>query len=283
MSDQSSNELFNQLALGKQSEYIANYAPELLQTVPRALTRKTLQLGDNLPFKGIDRWTGYELSWLNEKGKPQVRIAEFEFPFDSEVLVESKSFKLYLNSFNQTKLATAETLKTTLAQDLSAAAGKPVKVKLFTLDEYAELGISQLEGVCIDDIDINVEQYDYQPSLLKASQTSISETLTSHLLKSNCLVTGQPDWGSVVIEYTGPALDRAALLAYLISFRGHNEFHEHCVERIFADIYLLTKPEYLKVYARYTRRGGLDINPVRVSATADEGTTALPYCRLPRQ
>lgn len=252
------------LSLGQQSAYISQYTPSLLQPVPRSLNRDDLGLGETLPFEGCDIWTLYELSWLNAKGKPVVALGEVAVPAASPNLIESKSFKLYLNSFNQTRCDSLEAVQALLVQDLSACAGAPVSVTLFTLDE-APHQIVQLPGECIDDLDIEVDGYEFDETLLQgaAGTEVVEEILHSHLLKSNCLVTSQPDWGSVVIRYRGPRLDREKLLRYLISFRQHNEFHEQCIERIFTDLKHFCAPTQLTVHARYTRRGGLDINPFR--------------------
>lgn len=252
------------LSLGQQSAYISQYTPSLLQPVPRSLNRDDLGLRGELPFQGCDVWTLYELSWLNAKGKPVVAIGEVFVPATSPNLIESKSFKLYLNSFNQTRCDSLEAVQALLVQDLSGCAGAPVSVTLFTLDQ-APHQIAQLPGECIDSLDIEVDGYEFDETLLQgaADHEIVEETLHSHLLKSNCLVTSQPDWGSVVIHYRGPRLDREKLLRYLISFRQHNEFHEQCIERIFTDLKHFCAPEKLTVHARYTRRGGLDINPFR--------------------
>lgn len=252
------------LSLGQQSAYISQYTPSLLQPVPRSLNRDDLGLRGELPFQGSDVWTLYELSWLNAKGKPVVAIGEVFVPATSPNLIESKSFKLYLNSFNQTRCDSLEAVQALLVQDLSGCAGAPVSVTLFTLDQ-APHQIAQLPGECIDNLDIEVDGYEFDETLLQgaAGREIVEETLHSHLLKSNCLVTSQPDWGSVVIHYRGPRLDREKLLRYLISFRQHNEFHEQCIERIFTDLKHFCAPEQLTVHARYTRRGGLDINPFR--------------------
>ena len=252
------------LSLGQQSAYISQYTPSLLQPVPRSLNRDDLGLRGELPFQGCDVWTLYELSWLNAKGKPVVAIGEVFVPATSPNLIESKSFKLYLNSFNQTRCDSLEAVQALLVQDLSGCAGAPVSVTLFTLDQ-APHQIAQLPGECIDSLDIEVDSYEFDETLLQgaAGHEIVEETLHSHLLKSNCLVTSQPDWGSVVIHYRGPRLDREKLLRYLISFRQHNEFHEQCIERIFTDLKHFCAPEKLTVHARYTRRGGLDINPFR--------------------
>lgn len=252
------------LSLGQQSAYISQYTPSLLQPVPRSLNRDDLGLRGELPFQGCDVWTLYELSWLNAKGKPVVAIGEVFVPATSPNLIESKSFKLYLNSFNQTRCDSLEAVQALLVQDLSGCAGAPVSVTLFTLDQ-APHQIAQLPGECIDSLDIEVDGYEFDETLLQgaAGREIVEETLHSHLLKSNCLVTSQPDWGSVVIHYRGPRLDREKLLRYLISFRQHNEFHEQCIERIFTDLKHFCAPTQLTVHARYTRRGGLDINPFR--------------------
>ena len=254
------------LPLGKISDYVSEYDSSLLCPVPRKLKRDELGLDADLPFFGVDIWNAYELSWLNSFGKPMVTMAEFRFLCDSPSLIESKSLKLYLNSFNQTRITSLEELTITLTTDLSQAAGGPVMVYLTDLSDPAGQHISQLSGECLDDLEIDEPVYTLNPELLKGASDSdnvVAEELHSHLLKSNCLVTRQPDWGSVLIRYHGPKIDREALLRYLISFRQHNEFHEQCVERIFTDLTRFCRPDKLTVYARYTRRGGLDINPFR--------------------
>lgn len=273
------------LTLGQTTAYIAHYSPELLQAVPRTLGREAIGLGSDLPFVGYDDWHGYELSWLNLKGKPQVALATFKVPFDSPNLVESKSFKLYLNSLNQTQFESVATLTQTLEKDLSHCAGAAVHVTLHSVNDFEAFTASALPGQCLDELDITVDQYDYTPSLLctKQGEEVVQEQLHSHLLKSNCLITNQPDWASVYIDYQGPALDHESLLRYFISFRSHNEFHEQCVERIFNDIWQLGSFERLVVCARYTRRGGLDINPVRLSPSVQKMGFTLPNLRLTRQ
>lgn len=252
------------LTLGQKVTYESHYNPALLQGVPRSLSRNTLSLAaDQLPFTGTDMWTGYELSWLNPKGKPQVAILLCEVPITSANLIESKSFKLYLNSFNQTHFDSTEEVERTLATDLSACAGEAVAVKVLVPSQFAQFSLQELQGDVIDDLDIEITDYQPAPELLETTPEKVNESLVSHLLKSNCLITSQPDWASVVIRYEGKKIDRASLLRYLISFRQHNEFHEQCVERLFCDIMQHCKPEKLTVYARYTRRGGLDINPFR--------------------
>lgn len=253
--------------LGKPTEYRAVYAPELLYPIPRQLKRDELGITANtLPFVGMDMWNAYELSWLNLKGKPLVAVASFCIPADSAFLIESKSLKLYLNSLNQTAFADAAEVQATLQHDLSAAAGAQVCIKLELLSSRPQGFVAYPQGVLLDDLDVDCSIYQPAPELLHAGDgLSVEETLYSHLLKSNCLVTGQPDWAMVVIRYRGQPIERAGLLRYIVSFRNHNEFHEQCVERIFCDIFHRCAPEALSVYARYTRRGGLDINPFRSS------------------
>ena len=252
--------------LGKSSEYIATYTPSLLFPIPRAAKWAELGLtAETLPYQGVDFWNCYELSWLLPSGKPVVAIAEFSIPADSPSIIESKSFKLYLNSLNQTAFADRAELTAVLVQDLSAAAGKPVGVRIRSLADIEREGVAGMPGTCIDELELNISSYDRpQPELLRCDGSQVvEESLHSHLLKSNCPVTSQPDWGSVAVEYRGAKLDAGSLLAYIVSFRQHSDFHEQCVERIFMDLQALLKPEKLTVYARYVRRGGLDINPYR--------------------
>jgi len=250
--------------LGHHVAYPSQYDASLLFPIARSINRSSLNLPAALPFSGVDIWNAYELSWLDKKGKPHVGLATFTVPADSPNIIESKSFKLYLNSFNQTRLDDVEQLRSHLISDLSQAAGSPVGVHLILPAQFSALTMQEMEGDYLDDIEIDVDSYSPDASVLRiASDAIVTETLASRLLKSNCPVTGQPDWASVQIHYRGKQLDRAALLRYLVSFRNHAEFHEHCVERIFTDIMNACQPEELTVYARYTRRGGLDINPWR--------------------
>lgn len=277
----SQSELLAGLSLGKVTAYVDQYDASLLQAVPRSFGRDDIGLdATKLPFTGQDIWHGYELSWLNAKGKPVVALATFVIPADSANLIESKSFKLYLNSFNQSRFADLGQVYQHLKHDLSACAGKPVKVSLHNVNEIMAFQPTWIPGRCIDDLDIEIDTYQYDAALLQlqADADVVEERLHSHLLKSNCLITSQPDWASVYIHYRGSALDHAALLRYLVSFRSHNEFHEQCVERIFSDIWRQCQPEFLAVYARYTRRGGLDINPWRSSEPCQP-----PAIRLSRQ
>jgi len=259
----------SKLTLGKKTEYVSEYNPNLLQAVPRSLNRDDLKLNQGeLPFTGEDVWYGYELSWLNTNGKPIVAVAEFRFACTSPNLVESKSFKLYLNSFNQTRFSNIEEVKSLLCKDLTKTAQGPADVTLFEVENCPALVIAEKNDqvLCLDEQDISIDSYQYNADLLCSSldsDTQVEEQLVSHLLKSNCLITNQPDWGSIYIHYKGQKIDHESLLKYIISFREHNEFHEQCVERIFIDLMQHCQLEQLSVFARYTRRGGLDINPFR--------------------
>jgi 7-cyano-7-deazaguanine reductase len=268
--------VLSKLTLGENTEYSSQYNPDLLQAVPRSLNRDDLAIDQqHLPFVGEDVWYGFELSWLNPKGKPVVAVAEFRFSCRSENIVESKSFKLYLNSFNQTKFDTIKSVEQRLIADLSAITNSSAQVRLFGVEHCPELVIAEQvnECVCIDNEDISIETYQYDAQLLctvldaetQDNDTVIDEALVSHLLKSNCLITNQPDWASIYITYRGKKINHGILLKYLISFRQHSEFHEQCVERIYCDLQKYCQPEELTVFARYTRRGGLDINPFRSS------------------
>jgi 7-cyano-7-deazaguanine reductase len=263
-----------QSQLGKSSAYIDQYDPSLLFPLPRAPKREEIGLqGSQMPFFGADLWTAFELSWLNPRGKPQVALAHFTIPCETPNLIESKSFKLYLNSFNNTRLADAAEVQSRLRTDLAEALWRgsdqkgSIGVKIIGLDRFDQEMVQELDGLLLDRLDVECTQYQPAPELLRANheEAPVTETLVSHLLKSNCLVTGQPDWGSVQIRNSGAQIDQEGLLQYLVSFRNHNEFHEQCVERIFMDIWTRCRPIKLSVYARYTRRGGLDINPFRTS------------------
>lgn len=260
--------------LGKASSYIATYQRDLLYKIPRQLKRDEIGISTTLPFQGNDIWNAFELSWLNSKGKPVVALAEFIVPCESPYLVESKSFKLYLNSFNNTSFDSSETVLKTLRADLSETVGAGIDVKLFPLHQAAQTPQS-FSGLLLDDLDILCDTYHTQPLYLETENEWVTETLYSDLLKSNCLVTGQPDWGSIQIIYTGKKINHAGLLKYIVSFRNHDEFHEQCVERIFSDIMHRCTPEKLAVYARYTRRGGLDINPYRANYNWDAANIKL--------
>ena len=257
----------DQSQLGKPTPYIDQYDASLLFPIPRAAKRAELGLGEQLPFLGADMWTVFELSWLNQRGKPQLALAHITVPCESPHIVESKSFKLYLNSFNNTRFLDAREVRERIRADLNAVVGAGVGVKTLGPELFDQEPVHELDGLNLDRLDIECRHYTPAPELLFADheEAPVSETLVSNLLKSNCLVTGQPDWGSVQISYAGAPIDQEGLLQYLVSFRNHNEFHEQCVERIFMDIWTRCRPLKLSVYARYTRRGGLDINPFRTS------------------
>jgi 7-cyano-7-deazaguanine reductase len=262
-----------QSQLGKNSAYIDQYDASLLFPIPRAVKREELGIQGAPIFFGADLWTAFELSWLNLKGKPQVALAHITVPAESTHIIESKSFKLYLNSFNATRFVDVQAVRDCMREDLDQALwhGGQIKsrcgVKIILPEEFDKEPVHELDGLNLDRMDIECTQYQPSPELLMAQhdEAPVTETFVSHLLKSNCLVTGQPDWGSVQISYSGSQIDQAGLLQYIVSFRNHNEFHEQCVERIFMDIWTRCKPLKLSVYARYTRRGGLDINPWRTS------------------
>jgi 7-cyano-7-deazaguanine reductase len=256
-------------ALGRPTEYAAHYDPRRLFPIPRAAGRAALGLdAAALPFRGVDVWNAYELSWLDPRGKPQVALAELRVPATSTNLIESKSLKLYLNGFMQTRMRDADEVLDCIARDLGAAAGAAVEVLLLPLSAAPTPAL--LDGDCIDELPISIERYQTpDPALLGAGGDMVSEALVSHLLKSNCPVTGQPDWASLQIRYSGPRIDREGLLRYLIAFREHGDFHEACVERIWCDLWRRLSPQRLSVYARYTRRGGIDINPFRSSEAGE--------------
>ncbi|RLM25915.1 NADPH-dependent 7-cyano-7-deazaguanine reductase QueF [Brenneria alni] len=282
MSAYDKHQALSGLTLGKPTPYHDRYDAALLQPVPRSLNREPLGIFPQaLPFHGADIWTLYELSWLNKNGVPQVAVGEMHLDAASLNLIESKSFKLYLNSFNQTVFDGWDSVRATLINDLAHCAQGRVSMTLFKLSELEGQPIAGLSGECIDDEDIHIDNYQFNADYLASTggdATQVEETLVSHLLKSNCLITHQPDWGSVQIRYRGKRINRESLLRYIVSFRHHNEFHEQCVERIFNDLMHYCQPEQLSVYARYTRRGGLDINPWRSNIPF-----IAPVGRLPRQ
>ncbi|MEO5561386.1 MAG: NADPH-dependent 7-cyano-7-deazaguanine reductase QueF [Dokdonella sp.] len=259
------------MPLGREVAYPDAYAPELLHAISRVPNRAELGIGATLPFHGVDVWNAYELSWLDARGKPGIAIAQFRIPATSPNIIESKSFKLYLNSYNRECVADADELQRRLVRDLSTAAGAEVEVELTPAEQFSAVTLSELDGDSIDAQTIAIDDYGPPNAAhleVVANGDPVEESLVSNLLKSNCPVTGQPDWASVQIRYRGPRIERAGLLRYLISFREHAEFHEQCVERIFVDVMRACAPRRLSVYARYTRRGGLDINPWRASHTA---------------
>lgn len=252
-----------QLELGKQSTYESHYNPNKLLAIPRKPKRKEIGVPDILPFLGYDIWNHYEVSWLNEKGKPIVAIAEVIYPCDSPNLIESKSMKLYFNSLNNTKFQDKHQVQACVQNDISKQIGCASQVKITPLSDYHSVTLSSQPGQNLDHLDIEIKNYTVSPDLLITEEKTVHEILCSNLLKSNCLITGQPDWGSINIEYRGKKINHASLLKYIISFRNHNEFHEQCIERIFMDIMQRCQPTTLTVYGRYTRRGGIDINPIR--------------------
>lgn len=252
--------------LGQSTIYIETYSPQLLFPIPRTLARDKINLRAELPFDGVDLWSGYEISWLNLNGKPEIAMAEFSFPCTSPNVVESKSFKLYLNSLIQSYFESINHVQKVIQNDLSKAAGSDVFVDLFPLSQLKERTLQDFTGICLDLLEIKTDVYHVNNKFLMSSQANIvEEVLYSDLLKSNCLATGQPDWGSVLIHYIGPKINHEGLLKYIISFRKHSGFAEHCVEQFFYDILTQCQPEKLSVYGRYTRRGGLDINPFRTN------------------
>lgn len=269
--------------LGKPVEYPCDYQPSLLFAIERKEKRIELGIDASYEFHGEDIWNAYEISWLNQKGIPQVAIGEIRFPHSSPRIVESKSFKLYLNSLNQTRFSNIDEVKLIIANDLSVLVGSDVWVSLESIDESIQ-NIQKFESECIDQLDIENDTFEYSPRLLRLEGIGkttnldyefVNESLCSHLLKSNCLITHQPDWASIVIEYKGPKISHASLLKYIISFRMHNEFHEQCVERVYCDLINQCNPSELTVYARYTRRGGIDINPWRSNCKDSMANTRM--------
>ncbi len=283
MGDQMTSKYQQQMSnceLGKQSDYQETYNPDTLFPIPRAGKRQEIGVDQENPiFQGFDCWNHYEVSWLNNKGKPMVAIAEIFYDCHTPNIVESKSLKLYFNSLNNTRFDFLAKLQQTVTQDLQERVEGEVIVNFYPVNSDKFTNIQRnLTGTCLDDLDISCEEYLVNPNLLTTHDNQVTETLHSHLLRSNCLITNQPDWGSVQIDYQGKQIDHAGLLRYLVSFRNHNEFHEQCIERIFMDIMGHCQSEKLTVYGRYTRRGGLDINPYRSTHPVD-----MQNIRLPRQ
>ncbi|WP_143876392.1 NADPH-dependent 7-cyano-7-deazaguanine reductase QueF [Waddlia chondrophila] len=259
--------------LGKKTFYKDRYDPSLLFPIVRSDKRKEIGIGTKLPFHGEDVWFGYELSWLNAKGKPAITLAVFTFPCESSHLIESKSFKLYLNSFNQTRFESSDDVLQTLIEDLSKACGMGVGVQF--IDRLPQ---NDFKGISLDLLDIEADTYQVDPSLLKCGGDHVQESIHTNLFKSNCLVTGQPDWASLFIHYQGPHIDHECLLRYIVSYRQHLEFHEQCIERIFIDLMRECCCEKLTVFGKFTRRGGLDINPFRSNFEQ-----SLPHFQTARQ
>lgn len=266
-----STESLHSSPLGKSVSYTTHYDPDLLFALPRNEQRKKLTLPQQ--WFGEDVWHAYELSWLTPSQKPAVALGRFRIPHDSPDLIESKSLKLYLNSLNEQVFSDLGQLHDCLKRDLSATAKAEVQVELFDVDAAPSLQTTTLPGLLIDGAEFHQRHPEPMPEHLRCdASTTVEETLVSHLLKSNCLITRQPDWGSVIIRYRGPKIEHGSLLEYIVSYRNHDEFHEHCVERIFCDILRQCQPKTLFVQALYTRRGGLDINPWR----STEQHTFLP-------
>jgi 7-cyano-7-deazaguanine reductase len=267
--------------LGRPVAYDGDYDPSLLYPIPRAPQRAALGIGDELPFTGADIWNAYELSWLDNRGKPRVALAELRVPVTTPRIVESKSLKLYLGSHAQVRYADAEALRAVLVRDLSEACGASVTVVLTPAGTNSFATSETLEGETIDDLPVEISHYGPPRADFLSSdpEQKADEVLVSHLFRANCPVTGQPDWASLQIRYAGPRIARDGLLRYLVSFRNHSDFHEHCVERIFIDLQQQCAPTRLAVYGRFTRRGGIDINPFR----ATPGLPLPGNPRTPRQ
>lgn len=266
----------NNSQLGKKSQYATEYNPNLLFAIARQKNREIIGVTQPLPFYGVDVWNAYEVSWLNAKGKPQIMVLEVIVPCDSPNIFESKSLKLYLNSFNSTGFKDKGEVLSTIATDLSQVAGKAVSLRERCVDHRDQVVV--LPGQCLDNLDVACQHHAPNPRLLKTGAAVVQETLHSHLLKSNCPVTGQPDWASLLISYQGAQIDHASLLQYIVSFRGHDEFHEHCVETLFMQMSERCQPQQLSICAYYTRRGGIDINPMR-SSEADFQAQIRRLCR----
>jgi 7-cyano-7-deazaguanine reductase len=251
--------------LGHATTYADRYDPRLLFPVERAPLRGELGFGAALPFRGVDLWTAYELSWVDAHGKPEVAIAGLTVPAESPCIVESKSVKLYLTAFNLTRFDSRDDVIATIARDLSSATGAAVGVTLTAPDRFAALPRAELAGQCLDLLPLICDHDAPEPDALAAGGPVVAQTVFTRLFRSLCPVTGQPDYASVQVRYRGATIDATGLLRYLVSFRRYPGFHEHCVERIFADVWRRCHPQSLSVYARFTRRGGIDINPFRTS------------------
>lgn len=266
-------------ALGQKSGYADTYTPSLLHSIDRADSRREVGIPLNLVCQGEDLWTGYEFSWLDKRGIPQVAGLRIRVPCQSSAIVESKSLKLYLNSYAMTKFDGRSDVAKTLDKDLSLAFHSPLLVELVDLGQLSQ-PVQQFAGVSLDDLNVEIDQYDRDPRLLKIEYGDhvLRETLHTNLFRSLCPVTSQPDWASISIDYLGPPIEKSGLFKYLISYRNHQAFHETTVEQIFCDISEACGPQSLSVYGRFQRRGGLDINPFRSTQDAE-----APNCRLPRQ
>lgn len=254
------------LPLGRKVTYPRHYCPEVLRFIPRQISRKANGIGKDLHFTGFDFWTAWEFSYLDGHGKPVVRILKLAVPAESENIVESKSLKLYLNSFNYERFESDSRISDVIKKDLSTGFKCNFSLEILPLSGSSDdqSGVPMDKFECIDDLEVESPSFKFSSDTLSADQNTYTEEyLCSDLLKSNCPVTSQPDWGSVFIHYKGKKISHEGLLLYILSFRDINEFHESCAERIFTDIKMICSPERLTVQARYTRRGGIDINPLR--------------------
>ena len=267
-----------ELLLGRQTPVLHEYSPHILYPISRSLARQDLGLTQTLPFHGVDLWHAYELSWLDESGKPVVRVGRFSVPATSPNIVESKSFKLYLNSLNNCQFICDDDARNTITADISAAAQADVSLALFAVDDSALAGAT-LHGECLDECPVGPRSGEPDARQLEVHPGNIvEEVLYSHLLRSLCPVTGQPDWATVWVHYRGAAIEHSSLLAYVVAYREHQDFHEQCLERMFCDISMRSGVDFLHMQAFYTRRGGLDISPFR--STHGHGE---PLPRLNRQ
>ena len=266
------------LLLGRRTPILQEYSPSILYPIPRHAARQNLGLSGALPFQGVDLWHAYELSWLDDSGKPVVRVGRFSVPASSPNIVESKSFKLYLNSLNNSQFSCAEEARGIIITDISAVAGADVSLTLYAADDPALAGTT-LQGECLDECTIEPLCGEPDATQLEVQlEKSVEEVLYSHLLRSLCPVTGQPDWATVRLHYRGPAIEHSSLLQYIVAYREHQEFHEQCLERMFCDISRHCEFDFLHIQAFYTRRGGLDISPFRST-----DSKAQPLPRLNRQ
>ena len=264
------------IPLGKDTTYTSQYSPDALAPISRETSREGME--QPLPFVGADIWNAWELTWLKENGHPEIAAAVIKFPASSPNIIESKSLKLYLGSFAMTRIGSAEAVRERIRNDLGEAAGSPVDVSLMTEKDHRPALIGKLPGLCLDKLDVECSDDSPNASLLSCAGETVREELHSHLFRSLCPVTSQPDLASIYINYTGRRIDEESLLRYIVSFREHQDFHEACVERMFVDIQSACAPEKLCVYARFARRGGIDINPWRASYDA-----LMPNVRLWRQ
>ena len=271
--------VFDRSPLGKATDYPDRYDPALLFPIERAAQRAAIGVSGALPFRGVDLWTAYEISWLDARGKPQLAVGRFAVPADSPAIVESKSLKLYLGSFAQERLSGADTLERRIADDLERACGALVQVELTPAAAFGGFALEELPGESLDSLDVAFDAYEPAPELLRPGAAETEETLRSALFRSNCPVTGQPDYADVMVRYRGPRIDRDGLLRYLVSYRKRAAFHETCVEQIFVDVLERCRPRALTVHARFLRRGGIDINPFRSNFESAPTATA----RTPRQ